>query len=131
MAEDCNCCHEQSLPGLQCCFWKLFFGGKLQRHLCLPGIPLNPFTLEKGGALEWISLQCFQSDVAMHTSSRLLSTVPKWGGLLYQTEAYCICILNSLKFFEKKEVIAINIIVIRTTKAGVIVQSVSLAVVCG
>ena len=71
----CNCRHERSLPGLYCCFWKAFFGGKLHTHLCLPGncseslcswegrlswIPLllrreallNPFALEKGGSPE-------------------------------------------------------------------------------
>ena len=37
-------------------FWKAFFRGKLQRHTHLPGIILNPFTLEKGVTPRWISL---------------------------------------------------------------------------
>ena len=43
-----NCHHEQSLPGLYCCFWEHFFGGKLHKHPCLPEIALNSLTFEKG-----------------------------------------------------------------------------------
>ena len=50
MADNRNCCHEQFLLGLYCYFWAPFFGGKLHRHLSLPGITLNSFTLEKGVA---------------------------------------------------------------------------------
>ena len=74
MADDGNCPIEQSLPGLHChheslaglcCYheqvssWpSLLFleARKLHKHLCLAGIPLNPFTLEKGVAPGWISL---------------------------------------------------------------------------
>ena len=56
MAVDRNCCHARSLPGVSCCYWKPFFRGELHRCLCLPGIALSPFALEKGGALGWISL---------------------------------------------------------------------------
>ena len=35
---------------------KPFIEGKLHKHLCLPGIDLNPFAPEKGVAVGWISL---------------------------------------------------------------------------
>ena len=39
MADDSNCHHEWSLPGLGCSFKNLFFGRRLRWYLCLSGIP--------------------------------------------------------------------------------------------
>ena len=44
MAEDCNCHHEQTLPLLYCVSGS---PSSEEKHLCLLGIVLNPFALEK------------------------------------------------------------------------------------
>ena len=84
-----NCCHEQSLPGLYCCFWKPFFGGKLHKQLCLPQIILNPFTLEKGltpGLISRFSLVVEQSNVVMRSFCLLTSMEL----ILSPNAGYCI-----------------------------------------
>ena len=54
MADDRNCRHELSLPGLYWYFWTPFFGAELHKNLCSAGITLNPFALEKAVAPAWI-----------------------------------------------------------------------------
>ena len=42
------------------------------KHLCLPGITLNPFTLEKGDAPGWISLLLGDAYTKLSVCTRIL-----------------------------------------------------------
>ena len=55
MADNRNCYPEWSLPGISAVSEALL-RKKAAQASCSPGVTLSPFSLEKGGALGWISL---------------------------------------------------------------------------
>ncbi len=59
MADNRNRLHGRSLPGHYCCFWKLFYLGKLHSHLSLLGTTRNPFAQRRCSCMIFFCLSVY------------------------------------------------------------------------